>query len=143
DQFRLANRVMKGVPSRTRERPALPPPIAWIAAGLLAVAIYSLWRLWILRGGTALRHEATLLRDVAEALLKRWELPPTSGEGFEEHTRRIARARPELRGALEPLVQRYLEARFGSQPLERAERVALSGGLKAALLHAGKDRRAA
>jgi transglutaminase-like putative cysteine protease len=131
DQVRLVKQVVK---RSERSRNAPPAPrTGWIAAGVVALAVYCVWRVWLLLRGRIVSLEATRLRDQAEAVLSRAGLSPASGEGFEDFTTRIAPARPEIAHALAPLARRYLEARFGDRPLRAGERVELMLSLRVAL----------
>jgi hypothetical protein len=133
DQVRLAKKVVAGPQRRSRSAPASPPN-AWIAAGVIALGAYSVWRAWLFLRSRTTPLESTRLREAAEALLARAGIEPERGEGFEEFVARIAAlGRSELTPALHAVARRYLEARFGGRDLDRNACAELTRKLRAAL----------
>jgi hypothetical protein len=142
DQVRLAKKVVAGPPRRSPSAPASPPS-GWIAAGVIALAVYSVWRAWLFLRNRTTPLESTRLREAAEALLARAGIEPQPGEGFEEFVARAAAiGRPELTPALQVVARRYLEARFGGRRLDRTARAELTRTLRTALREDSKRKAA-
>ncbi|MGA9521674.1 MAG: transglutaminase domain-containing protein, partial [Myxococcaceae bacterium] len=121
DQVRAVMKVT-GSGSRTRLSTGTIPRNAWIAAAVVALVVYAVWRLrGVKRSGRAV-HEATLLREEAERILAHARIAPEEGEGLEGLRRRLARQGHPLSAPVDALTRRYLEARFGTRPLRTGER---------------------
>ncbi len=121
DQVRAVMKVT-GSGSRTRLSSGSIPRNAWIAAGMVALVVYAVWRLRGLKRTERSLHEATLLREDAERILSQLQLVPDDGEGLEELRRRLAQQGHPLSAPVDALTRRYLEARFGTRPLRTGER---------------------
>ncbi|AEI66807.1 DUF3488 and DUF4129 domain-containing transglutaminase family protein [Corallococcus macrosporus] len=111
-----------------------PPPRAWGAALLAAVAAYAAWRLLAQYLSRERPLAATRFVDAVEALLASARITRDEGETLEALDARLASQRHPLSPALAPITRRYLEARFGGRPLQQGEAERLLADLKRAVL---------
>ncbi|MFN0062398.1 MAG: DUF3488 and DUF4129 domain-containing transglutaminase family protein [Myxococcaceae bacterium] len=130
DQMKLTRAAAQGVSAPTRwpklSRRALA--VVW-ALGVTLIALGA----WLLRPRQRAVPEAIrLLLDIERALAQVGARRRET-EGIEETLEWLRRTGHPLAPAVSPLVQRYLEARFGARPLRTGERRHLVGTLEAAL----------
>ncbi len=114
-----------GLPKPTRE--------LWMLLGAFALLLYGYWRLRRVLSRGRSSHPATLLRDLAEAMLARAGVPAVAGEGFEERAERMRAEGHAAASALREVVEAWTAARFGGRELSAVERRRLLVALKEAL----------
>ncbi|MBX5482502.1 MAG: DUF3488 domain-containing protein [Myxococcaceae bacterium] len=111
----------------------LPRRSTWMAAAVLALAIYAAWRLRRPRAERVRPHPATVLRERAERKLAEAGIEAQPGEGFQELTARLAAVSHPAAPACTALCARYVEARFGGRTVAASEAQALLDALDRAL----------
>ena len=110
----------------------LPETRAWLAAAVVALAVYAVWRTRAFRRRER-PHPVASFADALDRAVKLARIPRLEGEPLEELSARLRATRHPLAPALQQATKRYLEARFGGRPLEPGERQALLAGLRRAV----------
>jgi transglutaminase-like putative cysteine protease len=121
DQMEVAQRLIRPPKEPGRSSRRLPPMRVWGVALLAGLATYGAWRLLAARLLAPRPHQATLLVDTVERMLREAGVRPREHETLEELTARLVREQHSLAEPLAPLTRRYLEARFGQRPLAPGE----------------------
>jgi transglutaminase-like putative cysteine protease len=128
DQADLAQRLAAVKRPQSRTNAAL---------GLAAVAAAILFWWGLLRRKRGAVHEATAMLASAERILARAGVTSHGSDCIEDIARRLATARHPLSQPMTSLTRRYLQARFGRQPLHPRESAYLIGRLAAAAQSVG------
>lgn len=110
-----------------------PPPMKAVGTALLlGVFTFALFRLLTRRLDNP-KHPASGFLEAIEARADRARLARERGETFEELTQRLRQTKHPLADAFAAPTRRYLEARFGGQPLKKGEREQVLRALDEAL----------
>ncbi len=131
DQFELARALVRP-PRDLSERGPQPsiPRRVWIGAASVALLGYAAWRFGRRRTRRARPHPASSLLDEIDQALATSKVERLKGEPLEELTARLLEQGHPVAPPLAKISRRYLEARFGSRPIEAAERAAFKVRLK-------------
>ncbi|QRK06907.1 DUF3488 domain-containing protein [Archangium violaceum] len=125
--------------SRSRREPGkeqrtrLPPLRAWLTAALVGAAVYWTWKKLSRLKPRTPALEATRFADAMERQLATVGVGSRDGETLEDVSARLTREAHPLAPTVSPLTRRYLEARFGQQPLQPGEASRLLKDLKQAV----------
>ncbi|MFT3836439.1 MAG: DUF3488 and transglutaminase-like domain-containing protein [Myxococcaceae bacterium] len=120
DQLQIAQNLVR--PPRTATSSSSlsgPPKEAWLAAGMVAIAVYAAWRLT--RGGARKkRHPATGFLGKIEGRLRDAGVAVQPEEPLEELVQRLENAQHPVAPAARAASKAYLGARFGGKPIDAA-----------------------
>jgi hypothetical protein len=116
-----------------KERTRLPPLRAWLTAALVGAVVYQAWKRLSRRKPRTPALEATRFADAVERQLATVGVGSRDGETLEDVSARLTREAHPLALTVSPLTRRYLEARFGQQPLRPGEASRLLKDLKQAV----------
>ncbi|XXF80993.1 DUF3488 and transglutaminase-like domain-containing protein [Myxococcaceae bacterium GXIMD 01537] len=133
DQMGFAEQLVRPPRQRDAGPSRLPPPRAWASAALVGGVVYAVWRLLSRRASRPRPHDAARFVDAVEQHLMGAGLRRQEGESFEDLAARLKREQHPLATPLDPVRQRYLEARFGGRPLRQGEAEYLLNSLRRAV----------
>jgi len=135
DQVGLVRSLVKPPRSTQEGTPEVRLPrtrdlALWLSPIILAVVLYRLRHYRRPSARDRQQGEATALLDDMERMLARAQVSRSSDEGVEEWASRLRREAHPLSPPLDRVTRRYLQARFGNQPLKEGERASLLGTLR-------------
>ena len=133
DQFEMARALVRpprpSAPQSALSR--LPGPKVFVAAAAAFLIVYALF-MRLSRPASQRPHPAATFLKALEKSLADNHIERPAGELVEETSRRLRTTHHPLSAAVARATRRYLEARFGSRPMDEAEAKALLAPLKPA-----------
>jgi transglutaminase-like putative cysteine protease len=119
DQFDLARALVR--PPNNRNGSKLPPRQAWFAGAGVTFAFYVLWRWRATRRPRGKLHPVAPLGDKLLRAMREAQLQAEPSEDLEAIRQRLNREQHRHAPAVDGVVRRYLELRFGGRPLQPGE----------------------